>query len=426
MNEKLLQYIWKYQYFNHCGLTTVAQDSLEILFPGLINHDQGPDFLSSKITLNGQVWAGNVEIHVKSSEWKLHGHDNDENYNNVILHVVWINEDSIEQGIPVLELQPLVPVHLLATYEGWMKKGKFIPCEHEISGMDKTMMQSWLHWLTGKRLREKSALYLEKVRACGMNWEEAFWQAIARNFGHRVNADAFARIAASVPVNIMIRHSNNIVQLEALLMGQAGLIRTDNADEYPKMLYREFSFLRKKYGLTKFQEPVHFLRMRPVNFPTVRLAQLAALFYQNGNLFARVCALKNLPGIREIFRVSANDYWHYHYRFGESSPFRVKITGDQMIDNILINTVIPMLHAFDRHRGQDDQLDLLQGWLYQLAAEKNSSISSFANLGVEARHAADTQALLECKRVYCDAFRCMECGIGKYLLRKGASYGQLK
>ncbi len=425
MNERLLQFIWRYQYYNQCQLVTADMDELLIISPGVINHDQGPDFLSARIKINGQEWCGNIELHVKSSDWLQHKHDEDGNYRHVILHVVWHN-DCGTIPLPLLELAPRVPVHMLATYARWMETGHQIPCEKSIHLMDEHRLHSWFSWLTARRISRKSGNVLDKVQALKMNWEEAFWQAMARNFGHRVNADSFERIAASLPVNILIRHSNSIVQLEALLLGQAGLLRTDNADQYPKMLYREYVFLRKKYSLAKLNEPVHFLRMRPVNFPTVRLAQLAALLYNNGNLFAKICQLNDPDAIRALLKVTANDYWHYHYRFGEPSPFREKTTGEHLIDSILVNTVIPFLHAYHRHQGMEDRSDVYAGWLQMIPPEKNTIVSGFTAAGLKTRHAGDTQAMLECRRYYCDAFLCLSCGIGKFLIRNPQAQGQLK
>jgi hypothetical protein len=425
MNERLLQYIWMYQYFNQFNLLTAQGDELEIISPGRLNTDQGPDFSSARIKINGQEWCGNIELHVNSSDWLLHRHDEDQNYCQVILHVVWNNNnDTI--SIPQLELQPRVPTHLLKTYAHWMENGHQIPCEKSIHRMEEQRLHSWLQWLSAKRLAGKSNVILQKVMALGMNWEEAFWHAVARNFGHRVNADSFERIAASIPVNILIRHSNSIVQLEALLLGQAGLLRTDNADQYPRMLYQEYVFLRKKYNLAKLNEPVHFLRMRPVNFPTVRLAQLAALLYNRGNLFARICTAQNPEGIRNMLKVTANDYWHYHYRFGESSPFREKTVGESLTNSIMVNTVIPFLHAYSHHQGKEDRSDLYHSWLEGIAPEKNAFLFPFTGAGIKPRHAADTQALLECRRHYCDALLCLKCGIGKWLLRHEEAHGQLK
>ncbi len=418
MNEKLLQFIWQHQYFNHCSLSTGELDHLEIHSPGKLNSDQGPDFSSARISINGQRWAGNIEVHVNSSDWFLHGHDEDENYNRVILHVVWNNDHPGASAIPLLELQPRVPKHLINTYQKWMNNTRFIPCENNIRNVDHAVLYSWFDWLASQRVRRKSMAAMDRVRALNMNWEEAFWQAIARSFGHRVNADAFERIASSIPITLLMRHANNIVQIEALLIGQAGLLRIDNADEYPKMLQREYNFLRKKYNLVKLQEPVHFLRMRPVNFPTIRLAQLAALIYNNGNFFARITSAVDADAIMKILRVTANDYWHYRFRFGEPSTFQEKTTGDQLINSIMMNTVIPFLHAYHMHIGKTEEADKYGSWLSLISMERNAVTYGFTRLGVATRNASDTQALLECKMNFCESLRCLECGIGRNLLKQ--------
>ena len=418
MNEKLLQFIWLHQYFTKSSLITSQGDSLDIISPGILNLDQGPDFSSARIKLNGQQWAGNIELHVNSSDWIRHGHNKDENYARVILHVVWLDDHPSDSDLPVLELEPRVPSHLILNYDKWMMNRNFIPCEKNLHRMEKERLDSWLKWLASERLRKKSIEVMTLVKGLNMNWEQAFWQAIARCFGYRVNADAFERIAASLPINMLIRHSNNIVQLEALLLGQAGLLRTDNADEYPKMLHREYTFLKKKYKLERLQEPVHFLRMRPVNFPTIRLAQLAALIYENGNFFSKVLGAGDVQIIRNMFRVTANDYWHYRYRFGEPSAFREKTIGEQLIDSVMINTVIPFLYTFNIHRGNAEKAEQFAIWNSSISPEKNSVVSSFEKIGLSPKNAMYTQALLECKKFYCNSLLCLNCGIGKYLLRQ--------
>lgn len=425
MNERLLQFIWKFQYFNQCSLTTASCEDLVIISPGSINNDQGPDFSSARIKINGQEWSGSIELHVNSSDWLLHKHDDDINYRQVILHVVW-KDDGSPIDIPLLELEPRVPSHLLDTYLRWMNLGEDIPCSKSIRLMEPNRLYSWLDWLSYRRLVRKSTFILDKVKALNMNWEQAFWQSMARSFGHRVNADSFERIAASIPVNTLIRHGNSIVQMEALLLGQAGLLQPSGTDQYPKMLYREFSFLKKKYNLPELHEPVYFLRMRPINFPTIRLAQLAAVFYENGNLFAKVSNAVSLEDIYNLLRVCANDYWHYRYRFDEPSPFKEKRTGQGLIDIVLINTVIPFLYAYYTQQSMDEKADHYASLLMHISAEQNSVVYSFTRDGIKTRHASDTQALKECKRFYCEEFQCLKCGIGRYLLKHLNSQGQLK
>jgi hypothetical protein len=420
MNESLLQFIWHHQYYNLWDLRTVSGESLSLLSTGTWNRNQGPDFLSARIRLGGQEWAGHIELHVKTSDWDLHHHTTDPNYNNVILHVVWEHDKASGNGIPVLEMRSRVPQHLLQKYRNWMMRASLIPCSGEFDQVDKTRVYSWLEWLAMQRTKERSLKMLDLVGKLGMDWEEAFWRSLARAFGQKVNSDAFEAIASTLPVKMMMRHRNSLVQLEALLLGQAGLLRTDNGDEYAKILFREYGFMRKKYQLVKCYQPVHFLRMRPGNFPTVRLAQLAALVSRNGDLFRGVLNLKTAGEMVAFFRVEAGEYWDHHYRFGEPSVFLKKQTGAQFIGNLVFNTVIPFLSAYHQHSGNDKEVPALYRIMEGLAPESNSVISFFARLGFTARHAADSQALLQLKKNYCDQLKCLECVIGRSLLKQAS------
>jgi Protein of unknown function (DUF2851) len=420
MNESLLQFIWHHQYYNLWDLRTITGESLTLLYPGSWNRNQGPDFVSARIRIGGQEWAGNIELHVNTSDWDLHGHSTDPNYNNVILHVVWEHDKDTGNGVPVLEMRSRVPQHLLQKYRTWLMRSGMIPCSGEFDQVDKTMVYSWLEWLALQRTKERSANILEQVRKLGMDWEEAFWRSLARAFGHRVNADAFEAIASTLPVKMMMRHSSSIMQLEALLLGQAGLLRTDNGDEYSKKLFSEYGFMRKKYQLVKCYQPVHFLRMRPGNFPTVRLAQLAALIIGNRDLFRGVLDLKTASEMIAFFRVEAGEYWDHHYRFGEPSVFLKKQTGGQFIENVVFNTVIPFLAAYHQHTGNETEVPGLYRIMEGLNPESNSVISLFTKLGLNARHAADSQALLQLKKNYCDQLRCLDCAIGRSLLKRSS------
>ncbi|HLO81964.1 MAG TPA: DUF2851 family protein [Chitinophagaceae bacterium] len=420
MYEKLLQFIWHHQYFNVWDLRTVSGEPLSLICSGTWNKNQGPDFLSARIRTGEQEWAGNIELHVRSSDWDLHGHADDPNYANVILHVVWEHDRDIANPMPVLELRHRVPPHLLQKYRSWMMNDSMIPCSGEIGSVDRKMAYAWLEWLTLQRMKTRSAKILEKVITLGMDWEEGFWRLLARAFGHKVNSDAFESIAATLPVKLMMRHRNNSMQLEALLLGQAGLLRTDNGDDYAKALFREYGFLRKKYQLVKSYMPVHFLRMRPGNFPTLRLAQLAALVSRNPDLFRGLLDLGNTNEMKAFLRVEAGGYWDHHYRFGEGSVFLKKQTGEQFIENIIFNTIIPFLAAYHQHQGNGPGTDRLFQFMEGLNAESNSVIRNFERLGFSARHAGDSQALLELKHNYCDQFMCLECAIGKSLLKNSS------
>ena len=416
ITERLLQFIWQFQYFNKGELTTVAGEELQIIFPGHYNTDQGPDFTDAKIKIGKTTWAGRVELHVNSTDWVKHKHEGDENYNNVILHVVWQNEPG-DHSIPVLELKNRVSKLLLQRYEELMNSSSFIPCENSIQSVRDITWQSWKERLLAERLLRKAKAVEIFQQQNNDHWEESFWWMLARNFGIKVNADAFEAIAKSIPVNVLAKHKNQIHQVEALLLGQADLLNEDFKEDYPKLLQREYKFLQKKYDLKPVHIPVHFLRMRPGNFPTIRLAQLAVLITESSHLFSKIKEAKSISEVKKWFDVTANDYWHYHYRFDEESAFRKKKLGTTMIDNIIINTVCPVLFAYGNyHQEEKYKLKALQ-WLEETAAESNSITKGFKHLGIENRSAYDSQALIELKTQYCDRKMCLECGVGNHLLK---------
>ncbi|HRH60239.1 MAG TPA: DUF2851 family protein, partial [Chitinophagaceae bacterium] len=350
MNEKLLQFIWQFQYFNRTSLATVDGAALQIIHPGNANSNQGPDFLEAKIKIDNTTLIGNIELHVKASDWYLHQHVNDDNYKNIILHVVWLHDKPVANTagniIPALELQPLVPKILLQHYTQLMQAKGFVPCENYLPVLSHIGWLAWKERLVAERLQKKAQTVLEKLALCNHHWEEVFWWLLAGNFGIKVNADLFEDIARSIPVNILAKHKNQIHQLEALLLGQALLLNKNFDEDYPKLLQREYRFLASKYKLKPAAKSPHFLRMRPANFPTVRLAQLAALIQQSVHLFSKMLAAQNTNEMLQLLQVTANDYWHYHYIFDEAAEYKPKQLGRQMAQNIIINTVAPAMFAY--------------------------------------------------------------------------------
>jgi hypothetical protein len=421
MTERLLQFIWQFQYFNKSELTTATEEELQIIVPGQFNHNQGPDFLQATIRVGATKWFGNIELHLKTSDWKRHRHEKDKNYNNVILHVVWEN-DTEESSIPVLELKSRVSKILLQRYEELMNASGFIPCEKNISSVRDIVWKSWKERLLAERLLRKAAIAENFLQENNYHWEETFWWLLARNFGIKVNADAFEAMAKSVSINILAKHKNQIHQLEALLLGQAGLLdkNTDSyqhKDDYPLLLQREYTFLKKKYSLRPIHQPVHFLRMRPGNFPTIRLAQLAMLIQGSAHLFSKIKEAGSVKLVRKWFDVVANDYWHYHYRFEEPSAFKKKKLGDAMIDNIIINTICPVLFAYGNYHDENKYKEKALKWLEETAAESNSITKGFLQLGIENKNAFDSQALIELKNEYCNKKRCLDCAVGNAILK---------
>ncbi|CAN5567707.1 DUF2851 family protein [soil metagenome] len=418
MTERLLQYIWQFQYFNKNELSTFDGERLSILNPGTLNTNQGPDFLNARIMVNDTIWVGNIELHVQSSNWNDHQHSKDSNYKNVILHVVWINDVSLNLAFPLLELQPKVSKMLLSRYQELMETKSFIPCEKMIHQVDPIIWISWKGRLMIERLQQKAVNIAGYLEQNNNHWEETFWWLIARNFGVTVNSDAFEKIARSLPLSVLAKHKNQIHQTEALLFGQAGLLETEFKEDYPNMLKKEYLFFKKKYKLQPIQFPLHFLRMRPSNFPTVRLAQLAMLIHNSIHLFSTIKEAVNLKEVKQLLTVTANDYWHYHYRFDESTKKREKNLGLQMADTLIINTVLPLLFAYGQQHKEQVFKDKALAWLEQITAEKNKITNGFSRLGVENKNALDSQALIQLKQRYCDEKRCLECAIGNKILKQ--------
>jgi hypothetical protein len=416
MTERLLHFIWQFQYFNKSQLTTSTGEPVQVLFAGQYNTNQGPDFSDAKIKIGKTTWAGTVELHIKTSDWKKHNHQSDANYNNVILHVVW-EDDGSQNTVPVIELKERVSKILLQRYEELMNVTSFIPCEKSIDTVRDITWKSWKDRLLVERLLRKSKIVETQLQQNNYHWEETFWWLLAKNFGMKVNADAFEAIAKSVSINILAKHKSQIHQLEALLLGQAGLLEGDFTDDYRVMLQKEYKFYKNAYRLQPCGSSVFFLRMRPGNFPTIRLAQLAMLIHDSAHLFSKIKETTSLKDVKEWFDVTANDYWHYHYQFDETSAFKKKKLGAVMIDNIIINTIAPVLFAYGNYYDENKYKEKAMGWLEETATEKNAITKGFQQLKIENKNAFDSQAVIELKNEYCSKKRCLECGVGNAILK---------
>jgi Protein of unknown function (DUF2851) len=418
MTERLLQYIWQFQYFNKNELQTEANGLLQIIHPGQYNTNQGPDFLEATIKIDNTILVGNVELHIKSSDWVKHNHQRDTNYNNVTLHVVW--EDDLKEetaAIPVLVLQNRISKPLLRQYDEWMQQQAFVPCAASVAAVKDLVWLAWKERLLAERLQRKSEYVLQLLQFNNQHWEETFWQLLAKNFGMKINAEAFENIAKSVPVTILAKHKNQLATLEALLLGQAGLLNGEFKEDYPKLLQREYHFLQRKYKLARIAGPVHFLRMRPAAFPTIRLAQLAMLVHDSVHLFSKMKEAVALKEAAALLNVTAGDYWHYHYIPDEPSGYKIKNLGTEMLNNIFINTVAPVLFAYGLYHNEQPVKDKALKWLEETGAEKNSITRGWQELGIANGNAFDSQALVELKTQYCDKKKCLDCAVGNALLK---------
>lgn len=418
MNERLLQFIWQYQYFNTSALLTEKGEPLQIIYPGHYNSNQGPDFQDARIRIEDTLLAGSVELHLQSSGWNRHRHQHDVNYNNVILHVVWEDDEKQSTTVPVLVLQHRVAKPLLRQYFDWMQRPSQIPCSGGVASVKDLVWMKWKERLVAERLQRKSEYVLQLLHNNHYHWEEVFWQLLARNFGLKVNADAFENIARSLPLTVLARHKNQLTTLEALLLGQARLLEGTFTGDYPQLLQREYYFYQHKYQLVQPPNQVHFLRMRPASFPTIRLAQLAMLLYNASHLFAWAKETESMDAIAARLNVKANDYWHYHYRPDEPSPFKEKRLGESMVNNILINTIVPALFTYGLYHQEQHYKDKALQWLETITAEKNSIIHNWQQLGIAVDNAWHSQSLTELKTQYCDKKRCLDCSVGNALLKR--------
>ncbi|CAN5206507.1 DUF2851 family protein [soil metagenome] len=417
MKEKLLQFIWQFSYFNKGALTVSTGEYLQILHPGNINQGQGPDFLNAKICIGKTIWAGNIELHINASDWDLHKHSSDNNYKNIILHVV-LNNDKPVENIPALELKDRISTMLLTRYDQLMQTNKIITCSDQINNVSSITLESWKDRLVIERLMQKAQGILIKAEKNNFHWEEVFWQVIARNFGITTNADAFELIANGLPLKILTKHKNHLFQIEAMLFGLAGLLNKQIDDEYSEKLRKEYAFLNQKYQLKQPALPVFFLRMRPDNFPTIRLAQLAMLVHKSLHLFSKILEEENINEVMKLLNVSASEYWNDHYKFSEVSKVKVKRTGKQMIRNIVINTVIPILFSYGIYHKRPSLKNKAVNWLEQLAEENNSVTKNFTDLNLSSKTAFCSQAFIQLKHEYCDKKRCLDCAIGNAILKR--------
>ncbi|ANE49523.1 DUF2851 family protein [Flavisolibacter tropicus] len=418
MTEKLLQYIWQFQYFNRAHLQTTSNEVLQVLFPGQLNTNQGPDFLNARIKVGDTILVGSIELHIKASEWHKHRHQEDKNYSNVILHVVYSDDVNDIDAFPTLELASRISNLLLDKYTALMTTPSFISCASSISGIREITMMSWKERLLAERLTRKAKVIFDFLQATNQHWEECFWWLLAKSFGGKVNGEAFQAIARTIPLNLLAKHKNQIHQLEALIFGQAGLLQANHTEAYPKMLYKEYQFLSKKYNLRCIHQPLHFLRMRPGNFPTIRLAQLAMLIHHSHHLFSKILEAKESKEVWQYLKVTANDYWHYHYRFDEEKSYMPKRLGDDAIDSIVINCIIPALFAYGLYNNLDQYKNKALQWLENTKAEENAITKGFKSLHVDNLSAFDSQALIELKNEYCNNKRCLECTVGVQLLKQ--------
>jgi hypothetical protein len=420
--EDFLHYIWTFKLFNTQEIKTVQNESIKILKSGQHNTDAGPDFFNSQIQIGETMWAGNVEIHINSSDWLKHHHQKDNAYNNVVLHVVYHYDVDITNSngnvIPTLELKQLIDPKLISNYKQLTGSKNWIACSTQIKQVDQFVLQNWVERLVFERLERKSIEIAQTLLLNKNDWEETFYQVLFKYFGLKVNSEPFHLLAKNTPLKIIEKH-RNLFTIEALLFGQAGFLVDEKDDEYSRRLKKEYHFLQSKFILTPLDKSLwKFLRLRPANFPTLRIAQLAHLLSNEPRMFSKALAIDSVKELQQLFSLTASSYWNNHYQFGvEQKVSSQKRTGKLMIDSLIVNVVVPMLFVYASSKQDEELKNKAVRFLEELKAEKNTIMLNFEKLGVKSRNAMQSQALIELKSNYCSHKKCLHCSIGNYLLK---------
>jgi len=421
MKEDFIHYVWNYKKFDFSNLKATQGESLVIVNSGQYLQKAGPDFFNAQIILENQKWAGNIEIHLKSSDWYLHHHEKDDNYNNVILHVVWDHDTPIfrkdNSEIPVLEIKNYVSKEELNNYLSLTTQKSWIFCENQIAEIDEFVFSNWQERLFYERLERKIQPVNQLLEETENDWESLLFCMLAKNFGLNTNGESFLKMAKSITFSLIRKEALEVMYLEALFFGQADMIPVDVEDNYPKELKSWYEYIALKYKLSKPAiEPIQFFKHRPDNFPTIRLSQLAMLYHLHRNLFSKIIEANSIEEIYKIFNLSVSDYWKTHYIFDKSSPKKEKSLSKSFVDLVIINTIIPIRFAYANANGKEIS-ETLTDLLSNIPSEKNSIIEKFTTFGIKSKNAFQSQSLLELKNEYCNHKKCLQCAVGLELLK---------
>ena len=419
--EQLLHYVWKHKIFPLKELKTTTGQQVEVIDTGLANTDAGPDFFNAKLKLDGVLWIGNIEIHERSSDWFKHGHHADAGYNSVILHIASEIDTEISRsnGERIPQIQLICPEAVRTNYKELLETASYPPCYRIIPSLSPFTAHSWMSALQMERFEQKATLLNERLKRCQGNWEDAFFITLARNFGFGLNGDAFETWAHRLPFRAVDKHRNDLFQIEAIFFGQAGILEDSDGDGYYLRLKKEYTYLQHKFGLIPMDASLwRFLRLRPANFPHIRIAQLACLYHRAYGLLSRIMETETLQGVRDILKGGTSEYWLTHYTFGGSSPSRPKTLSNTSLDLLIINTVVTFLYAYGLHKGNRVLCARAGSFLEELKAENNYITRMWEQCGMKTSNAADSQALIQLKKEYCDKKKCLYCRIGYEYLKR--------
>lgn len=422
LKEDFLHYLWKFKLFKLDVLETVDKKKVSLLKTGIHNKESGPDFFNGLVDIDHQRWAGNIEIHLKSSDWYAHQHEKDPNYDSVVLHVVWEYDVPVfysnQKEIPTIQLSDYIESAVLDSYfDLFSSKQKWILCEDTIGKTDSFILEAWLNRLYFERLEKKSQKILQLLEETNNDWESVLFQLLAKSFGMKLNGEAFLDLAKSFDFSVLRKCQGIKGAIEILLMGQAGFLNENFEEIEYTVIKKEYEYLQKKFKLTSlFKGKFQFFRLRPNNFPTIRLSQLASLYERHQNLFSKVIESKDINKLYDLFSIKASSYWDTHYVFGKEAKNSIKRTSKSFADLIVLNVLIPLRYSYEKHHNKIISNDL-EALVESIKPEKNSIINMYIKHGVNIKTALDTQGLLELKSSYCDLKRCLDCTIGLQLLK---------
>lgn len=424
IKEDFLHYLWKTKKIPLSALKTQEGEDIDILDFGTYNKDAGPDFFNAKVKIGKTVWAGNIEMHVLTSDWKKHQHFQDKSYDNVVLHVVFeddvVHKDQLKNAnVPTLALKGKIPKYLLDNYVDLIQSKNVILCRNLIQNVDLDKISLWKYALVAERLQIKSQAIKTIFEASNYDWEETFYIVLAKYFGSKVNVLPFESLAKNLPYNIIQKNLDQEKTIEALIFGQAGMLEKDTGDDYYKLLQNEYRFQQKKYNLTALKEVIwKFSKLRPSNFPTIRLAQFVYLLRNPKASFNQIKEA-NYKEIRQVFFSKTSEYWSNHYQFNTPSSYKIKNTGSDFVDILLINVVAPMLYFYGVYQNQQKYVDKAIEVLENTSPETNNVTKLWKEMNILAHSSFDSQALIQLKNNYCDPHYCLSCKIGHEILHYG-------
>ncbi|MFD0963385.1 DUF2851 family protein [Pseudofulvibacter geojedonensis] len=419
MQEDFLHYIWQYQKLKSNKLETIDGERIQVISVGQRNVNSGPDFFNSRLVIGDQEWAGNVEIHIKTSDWYIHNHEIDENYDNVILHVVWEDDvvvfDAYDNPVKTLVLKNNVDEKIIENYKKLLSNKLWINCESDIHTVNSVLLMSLKDSFLVARLERKSKIIQNDLNKTQNNWEEVLFKQLAKSFGLTANTHFFEQLVNSISYSVFKKEITSRLSLEALLFGQANMLDDDLNDSYYEQLKNEYLFLKRKYNLMPVVGKVQFFRMRPANFPTIRLSQFATLYSLNKNMFSRLIENESVQEIKQVFKVKASSYWDTHYVFGKISNKKNLLLSEAFVERLIINVFLPLKYLYYKTLGKTN-FDVVFDLYKSIQPETNGVIAKFKQLNIKVDHAGDSQALLELKKYYCDNNKCLNCKIGNKLL----------